>query len=242
MVIGRLHSIETMGLVDGPGIRTIFFLQGCPLRCLYCHNPDTQALQGGTEITPDFVLSKAERYKTYYRDNGGVTFSGGEPLLQGEFLAETLKLLKENGYNTCIDTSGYGNEKYFKEILENTDTILLDVKSFSNQGYIEMVKQKMDGFYKFLEYIEKYYKGKIWFRHVMVPGFTDNKESMDKFIEIIKPYRDKIERVEILPYHIMGVAKYKEIGRDYKLKGVPAMNKEKAVMFESYVRSKLNLN
>ena len=95
MVIGRLHSIETMGLVDGPGIRTIFFLQGCPLRCLYCHNPDTQALQGGTEITPDFVLSKAERYKTYYRDNGGVTFSGGEPLLQGEFLAETLKLLKE---------------------------------------------------------------------------------------------------------------------------------------------------
>ena len=130
MVIGRLHSIETMGLVDGPGIRTIFFLQGCPLRCLYCHNPDTQALQGGTEITPDFVLSKAMRYKTYYRGNGGVTFSGGEPLLQGEFLAESLKLLKENGFNTCIDTSGYGNEKYFKPVKEQVsirfNKILLD--------------------------------------------------------------------------------------------------------------------
>ena len=155
MVIGKLHSIETMGLVDGPGIRTIFFLQGCPIRCLFCHNPDTQKLIGGTEITPDFVLAKAKRYKTYYRNNGGITFSGGEPLLQGEFVKESFKLLKNNGYNTCLDTSGYGNEKYFKEILENTDTILLDVKSFSNEGYVEMVNQKMDGFYKFLSYIQK---------------------------------------------------------------------------------------
>ena len=161
--------------------------------------------------------------------------------MQGEFLAESLKLLKENGYNTCIDTSGYGNEKYFKEILENTDTILLDVKSFSNQGYMEMVKQKIDGFYKFLEYIDKYFNGKIWFRHVMVPGFTDNKESMDKLVEIIEPYKDKIGRVEILPYHVMGVEKYKEIGKEYQLKDVPAMNKEKAAMLESYVRSKLKL-
>lgn len=241
MVIGKLHSIETMGLVDGPGIRTIFFLQGCPIRCLFCHNPDTQKLVGGTEITPEFVLAKAKRYKTYYRNNGGITFSGGEPLLQGEFVKESFKLLKNNGYNTCLDTSGYGNEKYFKEILENTDTILLDVKSFSNEGYVEMVNQKMDGFYKFLSYIQKYYNGKIWFRHVMVPGFTDNKESMDKFVEIIKPYKEKIQRVEILPYHLMGVAKYKEIGKDYKLKGVPAMNKEKAVMLESYARNKLGI-
>lgn len=239
MIVGNLHSIETMGLVDGPGIRTIFFLQGCPLRCLYCHNPDTQKLQDGTEITPDFVLSKAKRYKTYYKGVGGITFSGGEPLLQGKFVAESFKLLKENGYSTCLDTSGYGDEKYFKEILENTDTILLDVKSFDNNGYVEMVKQRIDGFYKFLEYIKKYFKGKIWFRHVMVPGFTDNTESMKKFIEIIKPYKEMIERVEILPYHLMGIEKYKEIGKDYKLNGVPEMNREKAVMLENYVRNKL---
>lgn len=241
MAIGKLHSIETMGLVDGPGIRTIFFLQGCPIRCLFCHNPDTQKLVGGTEITPEFVLAKAKRYKTYYRNNGGITFSGGEPLLQGEFVKESFKLLKKNGYNTCLDTSGYGDEKYFKEILENTDTILLDVKSFSNEGYVEMVSQKIDGFYKFLSYIQKYYNGKIWFRHVMVPGFTDNKESMDKFVEIIKPYKEKIQRVEILPYHLMGVSKYKQIAREYKLKSVPAMNKEKAVMLESYARNKLGI-
>lgn len=241
MAIGKLHSIETMGLVDGPGIRTIFFLQGCPIRCLFCHNPDTQKLGGGTEITPEFVLAKAKRYKTYYRNNGGITFSGGEPLLQGEFVKESFKLLKKNGYNTCLDTSGYGDEKYFKEILENTDTILLDVKSFSNEGYVEMVSQKIDGFYKFLSYIQKYYNGKIWFRHVMVPGFTDNKESMDKFVEIIKPYKEKIQRVEILPYHLMGVSKYKQIAREYKLKSVPAMNKEKAVMLESYARNKLGI-
>ena len=241
MVIGKLHSIEIMGLVDGPGIRTIFFLQGCPLRCLYCHNPDTQTLKGGTEITPEFVLEKAKRYRTYYRNNGGVTFSGGEPLLQGEFLKESLKLLKENGINTCVDTSGYGEEKYFKDILENTDTILLDVKSFDNKRYIEMVKRRIDGFYKFLECIEKYYKGKIWFRHVMVPNYTDNRESMDRFIEIIKPYKDKIERIEILPYHLMGVDKYKEINREYRLKGVPAMNKERALQFENYVKDKMNI-
>lgn len=241
MVVGKLHSIETMGLVDGPGIRTIFFLQGCPLRCLYCHNPDTQKINAGTEITPDFVLAKAKRYKTYYRNNGGITFSGGEPLFQGEFLAETLKLLKENGYNTCVDTSGYGDKKYYKDILENTDYLLLDIKSFSNEGYLKMVKQKIDGFYEFMEYVNKYFKGKIWFRHVMVPGFSDNEESMDKLIEIIRPYIDKVERFEILPYHLMGIEKYQKINRDYDLKGVPAMNKEIAGKFEKYVKEKLGI-
>lgn len=241
MVIGKLHSIETMGLVDGPGIRTIFFLQGCPLRCLYCHNADTQKMNGGTEITPDFVLQKVKRYRTYYKNNGGVTFSGGEPLVQGEFLAETLKLLKENGYSTCVDTSGYGDKKYYKEILENTDYLLLDVKSFSNEGYLKMVRRKMDCFYEFLEYVDKYFKGKIWFRHVMVPGFSDNEEAMDKLVQIIEPYKDKMERLEILPYHLMGIEKYEKIGLDYELKGVPAMNKEKAGKLEAYARKKLGI-
>lgn len=241
MVIGRLHSIETMGLVDGPGIRTIFFLQGCPLRCLYCHNVDTQKMSGGTEITPDFVLQKVKRYKTYYRNNGGVTFSGGEPLIQGEFLAETLKLLKENGYSTCVDTSGYGDKRYYKEVLENTDYILLDVKSFSNEGYLKMVRRKMEGFYEFLEYVDKYFNGKIWFRHVMVPGFSDTEEAMDKLVEIIEPYKEKMDRLEILPYHLMGIEKYEKNGWEYELKGVSAMNKETASKLEAYARKKLGV-
>lgn len=241
MIVGRLHSIETMGLVDGPGIRTIFFLQGCPLRCLYCHNPDTQKINTGTEITPEFVLEKAKRYKTYYRNNGGITFSGGEPLLQGEFLSASLKFLKENGYSTCVDTSGYGDEKYFREILENTDYLLLDIKSFSNDGYLKMVKAKIDGFFTFMEYVDKYFNGKIWFRHVMLPNFTDNYKSMDKMIEIIKPYINKVERIEILPYHLMGIEKYEKIGRDYELKGIPAMDKETAIKFEKYVKEKLGV-
>lgn len=241
MVLGRLHSIETMGLVDGPGIRTIFFLQGCPLRCLYCHNPDTQKMNSGTEVTPDFILEKAKRYRTYYRNNGGITFSGGEPLLQGEFLSESLKLLKENGYSTCVDTSGYGDEKYFKEILENTDYLLLDIKSFSNEGYLEIVKSKIYGFLIFMKYVDKYFKGKIWFRHVMLPNFTDDYKSMDKMIEIINPYIDKVERVEILPYHLMGIEKYEKINREYELKNIPAMDKRKAKELENYVNEKLGI-
>lgn len=233
---GFLQSIETMGLVDGPGTRTIFFLQGCPLRCAYCHNPDTIKRVGGEEITPQRILEIAGRYRPYYGEEGGITFSGGEPLLQGEFLFESLKLLKQQGYNTCIDTSGLGNPRYFSRTFPLVDTLLLDVKAFDQESFAELTT--IDGFGTYLNFIanlDQYgFRGQIWVRHVMVPGYTDNEESMKKFIKIIKPISHRVDRIEILPYHTSGVKKYRELGIPYRLEGVEPMDKNKAKEFEIY--------
>lgn len=239
MVEGKLHSIETMGLVDGPGIRTVFFLQGCPLRCSYCHNPDSQSMFSKTRITSAEVVNIAKRYKSYYkRTGGGVTFSGGEPLLQGEFLLETIKLLKEEGINTAIDTSGYGDERYYKEILEYVDVVLLDIKHFDNTGYRKVTGKSMTGFYKFLSCLEDF-NGILWLRHVMVPSITDNNESMESLFNNVSHLAHKIDRFEILPYHKMGLEKYENLNREYKLKGVPEMNKEKAGEFQKVLEKML---
>lgn len=233
MVQGRIHSIETMGLLDGPGIRTIIFLQGCPLRCTYCHNPDSQSMFSNTHMTPEDILITARKYKSYYdRTGGGITFSGGEPLLQGEFLLETLKLLKSEGFNTAIDTSGYGDKRYYKDILKYTDVVLLDIKHFSNEGYKEVTGKSMKGFYEFSSYLNEF-KGKIWFRHVMVPGITDNNKSILNIFDNISHLCDKIDRIEILPYHKMGLEKYNELEREYLLEGVPEMDITIAKEFEN---------
>ena len=235
-MIGLLHSIETMGLVDGPGTRTIFFLQGCPLRCAYCHNPDTQKKTGGQEVTPQRILEIARRYRSYYGEEGGVTFSGGEPLLQGQFLAACLQLLKQEGYNTCIDTSGFGNAKYYPEILPLVDTLILDVKAFDRKSFADITG--IDGFDVYLKFIQNLdlygFKGQIWVRHVMVPGYTDNAESMQEFIKIIKPISRRVDRIEILPYHTAGVKKYEELGIPYRLEGVEPMDKDRAKELEIY--------
>lgn len=232
MVKGKLHSIETMGLVDGPGIRTVFFLQGCPLRCAYCHNPDSQNMFSKKLIDVEEVRNLAKRYKPYYNTSGGgVTFSGGEPLVQGEFILESLKALKDEGICTTIDTSGYGDARYYEEILKYVDLILLDIKHYNDVGYKELTGKKMDKFYEFLSYLDKY-NGKIWIRHVMVPGITDNEESIYKLIDKISGIANKVDKIEILPYHIMGVQKYQELNMEYKLKNVPAMDKIKAKEFE----------
>ena len=240
MTEGRLHSIETMGLVDGPGIRTVFFLQGCPLRCAYCHNPDSQNLFSKNQITPEAVLEMALRYKTYYnRSGGGVTFSGGEPLLQGESLVETLKLLKEAGINTAIDTCGYGDEKYFKEILKLVDIIILDIKHFSDKGYKTITGKSKHKLNKFISYLDDFH-GTIWLRHVMVPSITDNEESIYSLFNEISNLADKIDRFEILPYHTLGVGKYEELNREYSLKDIPEMDKNKAKEYERLINKLLD--
>lgn len=232
MIEAKIHSIETMGLVDGPGIRTVFFLQGCPLRCSYCHNPDSQSMFSKARITPDEVVEMAKKYKSYYkRTGGGVTFSGGEPLMQGEFLVETLKKLKAEGINTAIDTSGYGDAKYYKEILKYVDVVLLDIKHYDNKGYKDITQKSMSGFHKFLSHIEDF-NGIIWLRHVMVPSITDNVESIEKLFDNVRHLASKIDRFEILPYHKMGLEKYENLNMEYTLKGVPEMNKEKAQEFQ----------
>lgn len=231
---GYLHSVETMGLLDGPGTRTIFFLQGCPLRCAYCHNPDTHKLAGGREVTPQRILEIANRYRPYYGEEGGVTFSGGEPLLQGAFLYECLKLLKAEGYNTCVDTSGFGNPAFYSKILPLVDTLILDVKAFDRESFYDLTC--VDGFDAFLDFIADLelngFNGQIWIRHVMVPGFTDNVESMRRLVEIIKPISHRVDRIEILPYHTSGVDKYRQLGIPYRLEGVEPMDKDKAKEFE----------
>lgn len=234
-VEARIHSIETMGLVDGPGVRTLFFLQGCPLRCAFCHNPDSQEINAGKVMTAGEVVKQALRYRTYYGTDGGVTFSGGEPLLQGEFLAAVLPLLKEEGINTCLDTSAFGDPKWYKDIFPYVDTMLLDVKQFSSKAFYELVEGRMEVFLQFIQDLEKNgFHGQLWIRHVMVPGLTDNEAAMDRFVRIIQPVAHLVERIEILPYHVMGVDKYKELGRPYKLEGVPPMDKKRAKELQSY--------
>lgn len=233
---GYLHSIETMGLVDGPGTRTIFFLQGCPLRCAYCHNPDTIKSVGGEEVTPQRILEIAKRYKPYYGEEGGITFSGGEPLLQGAFIHKALELLKKEGYNTCIDTSGFGNPNYYSKILPMVDTLLLDVKAFNKESFKNLTtRSNFETYLEFLRKIESHgFTGQIWIRHVMIPGYTDNKQSMKELIHTIKPIRHRVERMEILPYHTSGVQKYREIGMPYRLEGVEPMDKDRAKALEIY--------
>ncbi len=237
-VEGRLHSMETMGLVDGPGTRTIFFMQGCPIRCLYCHNPDTQTFRGGEIITPEEVLRRVKRYIPYYGDEGGVTFSGGESLAQGEFIYECLKLLKENNINTCLDTSGFGQTKYYPKIFPLVDTMLLDVKAFNAERFKALTKGNFSVYLDFINnLIVNGFKGALWIRHVMVPGFTDNKKAMEDFIQTILPIRYLVERIEILPYHTTGVKKYKDLGIPYELEGVEPMDRTKAKDLEIYANN-----
>jgi len=220
---GRIHSIESMGLVDGPGIRTVVFFQGCKLRCAYCHNPDTWATNGGTEIEAEELYKKIIRFKAYFeRSGGGVTFSGGDPLMQPDFLLEVLKLCKENGIHTAIDTSGYGIGKY-EEILKYTDLILFDIKHVTAEGYKDLTGHDGKSAYDFLNIAQKL-QVPLWIRHVVVPNLTDSKEHLQKLASIINDI-NYIEKIELLPYHTLGVNKYETMGIKYKLKDTEPMSK-----------------
>jgi len=220
---GKIHSIESMGLVDGPGIRTVVFLQGCALRCKFCHNPDTWDTKGGKMYTPQELVSKIERFKAYFKNGGGVTFSGGEPLRQPQFLLETLKLCKEKGIHTCLDTAGHGFGEY-DEILKYTDLVLFDIKHITKEGYKNITLREIDESLNFLQALKRNNK-KLWIRQVVVPGITDSEiylKSLKEFIDNIP----NVEKVELLPYHLLGTNKYDVMNIEYKLKGVPAMDKE----------------
>lgn len=238
MTKGKINSIETMGLVDGPGIRTVIFFQGCRLRCAYCHNPDTWDINGGKEVEADELLKKILRFRPYFeKSQGGVTFSGGEVLLQPEFLAEILKLCKENGVHTVIDTAGYGYGNY-EEILKYTDLILLDIKHIDDAGYKNLTGQDRKGLVEFLEAAKKA-GTKLWIRHVVVPGITDSREHIKKLAKIISEI-EKVEKVELLPYHTLGVNKYDKLGIKYRLKGTEAMDREKCEELQRYLLEEIH--
>ena len=219
-MIGHIDSIETLGLVDGPGVRVVVFLQGCPLRCLFCHNPETWNIDDKTLISAEDLVRHIYKYRNYFGESGGVTFSGGEPLFQHDFLLECLKLCKKMGINTCLDTSGVGK---YEDILDYVDLVIWDIKATKNDLYKYITEASINASLEFLDYCQK--KGKkMWLRQVIVPGINDNIDYIYELKEFIKPLKN-IEKVELLPYHLLGVSKYEKLGIPYKLKGVPAMSK-----------------
>ncbi len=233
MVKGSINSIETFGLVDGPGIRTVIFMNGCKLRCKYCHNPEMWQMQD-KNYTPRELVDKIVRYKSYYSNNGGVTFSGGEPLLQPEFLIETMKLLKENNVHIALDTAGAGIGHY-EEILKYTDLVILDIKHITQDGYHELTGYNIEESEKFIDEVNKQNK-KVWIRQVIVPGIMDNID----YLEGLKKYLTKIkniERIDFLPYHKLGEEKYQKLNIDYPCKNIPEMNKEECrKLYDEFIK------
>lgn len=225
MVIGKLHSIESFGAVDGPGIRTVFFMQGCPARCAYCHNPDTWNCSGGKNITVEEVIHWANRGKPFYGENGGVTFSGGEPLLQGEFLLEAISELKKNNIKIAIDTSGTYFDKCTEKVIEACDMVLLDVKHIKPRTFYELTGLQQEALMHLIEIINKLDKP-VWVRQVIVPGINDSEEyikGLNEFMKQIKPAK----KIELLGYHNMGEGKYEKLGIKYRLKGTAPMDGER---------------
>ncbi|MBW9144591.1 pyruvate formate lyase-activating protein [Clostridium sp. CM027] len=240
MVKGKIHSIESMGLVDGPGIRVVVFFQGCKLRCAYCHNPDTWNLSGGIEMTAEEIVQKIIRFKPYFnRSSGGVTFSGGDPLVQPQFLLECLKLCKQNGIHTAIDTAGFGDGDY-SDILKHTDLVLLDIKHTTGQGYVNLTGRDSTDVNTFLEAL-RHSKSRVWVRHVVVPGITDSVEHITKLAKIISKEVPNVDKVELLSYHVLGVSKYEALSIPYKLKGVEPMDKDKTKELQTLINNLLNI-
>ncbi len=225
MTEGYIHSIESMGLVDGPGIRFVVFLQGCHLRCSFCHNPDTWELGKGTKYTPEEIVKKAERFLPYFkRSGGGITFSGGEPLIQYDFLVEALKLCRERGIRTAVDTAGVGVSDC-REVLSLADLIMLDVKHLHTDEYEKITGVKKTAFDNFLAQLKEV-RPDVWLRAVIVPGINDNFDYIKELWDFAKTV-PRVKKIELLPYHTLGINKYDELGLDYPLASVPPMDKNK---------------
>jgi pyruvate formate lyase activating enzyme len=223
--IGRIHSLESLGTVDGPGIRFVVFLQGCPLRCQFCHNPDTWEVNKGTEYTPEQLASEIIKYKAYMEfSGGGVTFTGGEPLLQAEFILEVCKLLKPQGISIAVDTSGFVWNDAVKEVLEYTDIILLDIKNYDPVVYHTVTGVALGPTLKLLDYLKEK-KLNTWIRYVLVPQLTDNLESVRKLSDHLDNYPN-VSKIELLGFHKMGEFKWKELGLDYKLSNTKEPSKK----------------
>lgn len=224
MTKGYIHSLETFGSVDGPGVRFIIFTAGCKMRCQYCHNPDTWNMAIGTEYTPTQLIEKALRYKSYWGKDGGISVSGGEPLLQIDFLLELFKEAKKYNIHTVIDTSGNPFTKEepffskFKELMNYTDLLLLDIKHIDDEKHKELTGFSNQNILELAQYLSEIEKP-IWIRHVLVPERNDSDEYLDQLHDFISNLKN-VEKVEILPYHTLGTFKWKELGLDYPLEGI----------------------
>jgi len=231
---GRIHSLESFGTVDGPGVRFVVFVQGCPMRCAYCHNPDTWEMNGGTEMEPSYIIEQYERNKGFYK-GGGITVTGGEPLMQVDFLIDLFTLAKEKGIHTCIDSSGIAykknaNPEWLKKLdhlMTLTDLVMLDIKHIDPVKHKELTTQPNEGILAFAEYLNE--KGvDMWIRHVVVPTITDDDKYLYQLGYFIGQFTN-LKALDVLPYHTMGETKYEKLGIAYKLKGIPAMDKDKVI-------------
>ena len=224
MTKGFVHSVESFGSVDGPGIRFLIFLQGCPMRCQFCHNPDSWKTGIGAERTADELLDQAERFRAYWGDNGGITVSGGEALLQIDFLLELFEKAKQRGIGTCLDTSAQLFTRKspffekFERLMELTDTVLLDIKHIDDEEHRKLTRHSNANILDCARYLSEIDKP-VWIRHVLIPGITDKDEYLVRLRDFLSTLHN-IERIEVLPYHTLGVYKYEKLGIDYPLKDV----------------------
>lgn len=225
-MLGRVHSIETLGLHEGPGIRFTAFMQGCPLRCVYCHNPDTWSPAGGAEMTAEALLRQALRYRPYFERSGGVTCTGGEPLLQPEFLTAFFQLSKAAGLHTALDTSGAGIGGY-EALLESTDLVLLDLKGADAEDFHRTTGASYDRVKPFHDALRAS-RARIWIRHVVVPGLSDAPAHLDRIRQLAATF-PRVDRVELLPYHTLGIDKYQKMGIEYPLRDTAILLEPKTV-------------
>lgn len=244
-MVGRIHSLESFGSVDGPGIRYIIFLQGCDMRCRYCHNADTWKHEDEHNqlLEADELLDKAERYRSYWREEGGITVSGGEALLQIDFLLELFKKAKERGINTTLDTSAQPFTRQepffskFEELMKYTDLLLLDIKHIDPEEHKKLTGHSNENILDCARYLSDINKP-IWIRHVLVPGITENDEYLRKtraFIETLS----NVQKIEVLPYHSLGQYKWEELGIPYTLKDVEAPSAESKEHAEKILRGEI---
>ena len=239
-VIGRIHSLESFGSVDGPGVRFVVFLQGCRMRCKFCHNPESWSIDKGEPWTAEALFQRAYRYRNYWGKDGGITVCGGEPLLQVDFLIEFFQLAKEKNVHTVIDTAGnpFTTEEpwisKFAELMKLTDLFLLDIKEIDSARHKSLTGHGNENILEMARYLSDHGKD-MWIRHVLVPNLTDDEEGLkelDRFISTLKT----VKRVEILPYHTMGVFKYDKLGIKYPLEGVPTPTEEEVKRAEKLLR------
>lgn len=233
MVTGRIHSFQSLGTADGPGVRAVVFMQGCPLRCACCHNPDTWDFNGGTEVTPDEIFRKVKRLKNYFGEDGGVTVSGGEPLMQPEFIKELFTLCKTDGITTAIDTSGCVLNGKIKEVLNLTDTVLLDYKYVSDELYKSKVgteKSKVD---EFLSYLNSQ-NINTWLRQVIIKDLNNNENSV-KVLKDLKQKYPCIKKTELLPFKKLCIEKYEKLGIPFPLAETPETSKAEIEELEKYL-------
>ena len=230
-MIGHIHSTESFGAADGPGVRFIVFMQGCHMRCRYCHNPDTWKMDGGDEVTADEILKRALRFKPYWGKDGGITISGGEPLLQIDFVIELFKKAKELGINTCVDTAGNPFTKEepffskFEELMKYTDLLLLDLKEINPTRHKDLTGFDNSNIIEIAKYLSEINKP-VWIRHVLVPEHSDFDEDLDALGDFIDTLSN-VDRVEILPYHTLGKFKWENLGIPYTLESISPPSAER---------------